>query len=44
MTNDTGASFVEYGIILAAIAGAIVLVAGTLGTEVVALFQTLQWP
>jgi len=44
LQDETGASAVEYGLLASLIAAVIAGVVATLGEEVVALFESLQWP
>jgi pilus assembly protein Flp/PilA len=39
--SETGATAVEYGLLVALIAAVIVVIVGTLGTEIQAAFQTV---
>mgnify|MGYP001765592706 FL=1 len=43
LLQDRGASSIEYAILGSLIAAVIVLVVTTLGTQVLALFQTVSW-
>ncbi len=39
--NETGATAVEYGLLVALIAAVIVVIVGSRGTEILAAFQTV---